>query len=210
MKILITAGPTREPIDAVRFISNRSSGRMGLALASAAAEAGHDVTLLLGPGPDDSASPPGCRVMRFESTADLKRLLDDQWSKHQVLIMAAAVADFRPSTVFDGKLSRDTSKPLTLNLEPTSDLVAHMAATRRPNQRVVAFALEEPEALQRRATEKLRRKNVDAIVANDLTSFEASHARAIWITADKVEQSPGRISKLELARWILSLIDRDL
>ncbi len=183
---------------------------MGLALTSAAIDDGHEVTLLLGPGPVDSDLPFGCRVIRFETTADLERLLDDQWSQHQMLIMAAAVADYRPVTAFDGKLKRDTSGPLTLNLEPTPDLVAHMTATRRPDQRVVAFALEQTDALQRRATEKLHRKNVDAIVANDLSSFEAGDAQAIWITADKVELSPGRISKPELARWIFDLIDRDL
>src|SRR5689334_870011 len=98
MKVLITAGPTREPIDAVRFIGNRSSGKMGLALARAAIAAGHRVVLLLGPGPDKSAAPPGappggagCQTYRFESTAELKQLLEAQFGDCDVLLMAAAV-----------------------------------------------------------------------------------------------------------------------
>ena len=148
MKILVTAGPTREPIDAVRFISNRSSGKMGIALASAALEAGHEATLLLGPGPEDHTAPSACRLIRFGSAAELQQLLESHWPEHQVLVMAAAVADYRPSEPFDGKISRDPDRALTLHLEPVPDLVARMAAARRPDQRVVAFALEEPEALE--------------------------------------------------------------
>ena len=112
MKVLITAGPTREPIDAVRFIGNRSSGKMGIAIARAAAEAGHDVTLLLGPAelPADLAGTERIRVYRFESTAELKQLLEAHFRSCDLLIMAAAVADYRPITVQEGKLERSRDK----------------------------------------------------------------------------------------------------
>ena len=210
MKILITAGPTREAIDAVRFISNRSSGKMGLSLTVASLAAGHDTTLLLGPGPADEKVPSECRLVRFESAADLEQLLETHWAEHQVLIMAAAVADYRPAAVFDGKLSRDLDRPMTLELFPTPDLVAHIASTKRPDQRVIAFALEHHEALQQRAADKLRRKGVDAVVANDLAAFEADDSSALWLTADGIKRRSGRMPKPDLARWILRQIITDL
>lgn len=210
MKVLITAGPTREPIDAVRFISNRSSGRMGLALASASLEAGDEVTLLLGPGPEDGAAPRACRLRRFESALDLQQLLEEHWPDHQLLIMAAAVADYRPVNVFAGKLARRPGQPMTLELEPVPDLVAQMAACKRPDQRVVAFALEEPKALQERAMRKLHRKGVDAVVANPLAAMDAVATTALWITAERVLPAPGWLEKLDLARWIIEMIRNDL
>ena len=183
---------------------------MGLSLTAASLAAGHEVTLLLGPGPADETAPSACRLVRFESAADLEQLLETLWPEHQVLIMAAAVADYRPAAVFDGKLSRDPDKPMTLALVPTPDLVAHIVSTKRPEQRVIAFALEHHEALQQRATEKLRRKGVDAVVANDLAAFEADDSSVLWLTADGVERMSGRMPKPDLARWILCQISADL
>jgi phosphopantothenoylcysteine decarboxylase / phosphopantothenate---cysteine ligase len=174
--ILITAGPTREPIDAVRFISNRSSGKMGLALAAAARAAGWRVTLLAGPGvPVEQAGKTlaGCSILHFNSTADLQQLLDAQFPVHDLLIMAAAVADYRPAAVAAGKLPRAAKKSLVLQLEPTPDLVAALARGKRKDQRIIAFALEEPDGLEERAVEKMRRKGVDAIVANSLSTMES-------------------------------------
>src|SRR5690606_19807533 len=122
MKLLITAGPTREPIDAVRFISNRSTGKMGLALAQAGAAVGHDVTLLLGPGPERRDELAGVRTYRFESSAELKQLLEAHFRGCDVLIMAAAVSDYRPVQVSEGKLPSDKQRGIMLHLEPTPDL----------------------------------------------------------------------------------------
>ena len=183
---------------------------MGLSLAAASLAAGHETTLLLGPGPADETVPSACRLIRFESAADLEQLLEAHWPEHQILIMAAAVADYRPAATFDGKLSRDPNKPMTLELAPTPDLVAHIASIRRPDQRVIAFALEQHETLQERATEKLRRKGVDAVVANDLGAFEADDSSVLWLTADGVERMSGRMTKPELAGWILRQIGEDL
>ncbi len=210
MQFLITAGPTREPIDSVRFLSNRSSGRMGLALAQAATQAGHEVTLLLGPVGQDEAELrrqlPGAHIFRFESSAELKQLLDAHFRGCEVLIMAAAVADYRPRLVLEGKLPRDPSRPLTLELEPTPDLVALLAGQRRPGQRIVAFALEEAEHLEDRALAKMRKKGVDAIVANPLGTMEAKDITPLLLYADGRRATPSRMSKEDFARWLVGRI----
>ncbi len=205
MRLLITAGPTREPLDAVRYLSNRSSGRMGLALAAAGISAGHDVTLLLGPGPDDRRAPAGCRLKRFETTANLQALLETDWPDHDVLIMAAAVADYRPAATYPGKLPRHGD--LNLALEATPDLVAQLAADKRPDQRVIAFALEPADAIEARAAEKLERKGVDAVVANPLETMDAQAVEAHWLAADGEIAALPAMSKADFARWLMDKIN---
>ncbi len=217
MHLLITAGPTREPIDDVRFISNRSSGRMGLALAKAAAEAGHTVTLLLGPGPRRADEPAHCTTLRFESAADLRGLLHEHFRGCDVLIMAAAVADYRPRRV-PGKIERVAGQSLTLTLEPVPDLVAEVAATKRETeadfqqggQKIIAFALEETSHLEQRAAAKMRRKGVDAIVANPLRSMEADTIRSVLLTASGQRLTPpgGELPKTAFAAWLLEQIGK--
>jgi phosphopantothenoylcysteine decarboxylase / phosphopantothenate---cysteine ligase len=219
MHLLITAGPTREPIDDVRFISNRSSGRMGLALAKAAVEAGHTVTLLLGPGPrgDDEPKQPACTTLRFESATDLRGMLHEHFRGCDVLIMAAAVADYRPRRV-PGKIERVAGQSLTLTLEPVPDLVAEVAATKRETetgyqqggQKIIAFALEDPTFLERRAAAKMRRKGVDAIVANPLNSMEADTIRSVLLTASGQRLTPpgDELPKTAFAAWLLEQIDK--
>jgi len=201
MKVLITAGPTREPIDTVRYISNRSSGQMGISLANAAAQAGHDVTLLLGPVDSSMTVDDGCKVVPFESAADLLQLLESRFADHDVLIMAAAVADYRPAKTSTGKLSRK-DEDLSLTLEPVPDLVATIAKGRRPDQRVIAFSLEEPTNLIERATAKMHRKGVDAIIANPLKTMDAATVDAVWITPDAAEQLTS-MSKPDFAKWVI-------
>src|SRR5262249_18280024 len=148
-RMLITAGPTHEPIDAVRFIGNRSSGRLGSALANEAAARGWAVTLLMGPG--GALPPPGpsssidskISVFRFRTAADLQGLLREHVREADVLVMAAAVADFRPKGggKFGGKFRRKDAE-LVLTLEPTPDLLAEVGRSRRPDQLIVGFALE--------------------------------------------------------------------
>lgn len=205
-KILITAGPTREPIDAVRFIGNRSSGAMGIALAVAAVEAGHDVTLLMGPGPRDEDLPTNCRAFRFESSAELKQLLEAHFKNCDTLIMAAAVADYRPVTVIEGKTPREAGKTLTIELQPTPDLVAMCASRKREDQRIIAFALEESAVMEKRAVEKMKRKQVDAIVANPLGTMESDDITALLLTADGGRREPGRMAKADFAKWLIKQI----
>lgn len=202
-RLLVTAGPTHEPIDAVRYIANRSSGRLGVCLAEAGRDAGWDVTLLLGPAP--VPPPAGVRTSRFGSTADLAALLDEHFPRCDVLIMAAAVADYRPRPADVAKLPR-TGPRLVIELERTPDLVAACAARKRPGQRIVGFALEEPTALEVRARHKLRAKGLDAIVANPLDTMGAADIRATVFTAGGkvVTPRPGTaLDKAEFARWLI-------
>jgi len=201
-RILITAGPTHEPIDAVRYLANRSSGAMGLALAEAARDAGHDVTLLLGPVSRDL--PTAVAVVRFQSTQELQDLLDEHFRACDVLIMAAAVADYRPRPRNSGqtKLERK-GEGLTLELESTPDLVARCAASKRADQRIIGFALEEP-ALAARAQRKLNRKRLDAIIANPLKTMSAADIEATIYTAAGETHEPGPMSKTDFAKWVIA------
>jgi len=204
MKILITAGPTREPIDDVRFISNRSSGQMGFALAEAALDAGHEVTLLLGPVLLPPSVGARVRIVRFNTTADLEALLAEHFPRCDVLIKAAAVADYRPATLIKGKTPRGAG--LSIQLEPTPDLVAGCAAVKRADQRIIAFALEDPTLLESRAVEKMQRKKVDAILANPLQTMDAPDIEPILFYADGRRDAPGRMVKSQLAKWLISRI----
>lgn len=207
-RLLITAGPTHEPLDPVRYIANRSSGRMGCELAAAGLAAGWDVTLLLGPTP--TAPPAGLAVHRYESTADLERLLTEHFPHCDILIMAAAVADYRPRRVSPEKLPREADR-LVMELERTPDLVAACAARKRAGQRIIGFALEEPAMLEQRAAEKLRRKGLDAIVANPLETMGAAAIAAQVMTADgRVLRPPGAArgtTKAAFARWLIAWLD---
>jgi phosphopantothenoylcysteine decarboxylase/phosphopantothenate--cysteine ligase len=219
-RVLITAGPTHEPIDAVRYLGNRSSGQLGIALAEAAAVRGMTTTLLLGP----TALPPPHRshltVHRFQTTAELQTLLRKHWPQHDVLIMAAAVADYRPSLLgslslreragvrvdesnSDVKIKRG-SQTLTLELEPTPDLLAEAAATARPEQRMIGFALEPADRLLNSAREKLRNKELHAIVANPLETMESPTITAVLLLADGRELAPpSNMPKPDFAIWLL-------
>lgn len=206
--MLITAGPTHEPIDAVRYIGNRSSGRLGIAVAEEAARRGWPTTLLLGP---TALAPSDGRVTlrRFQSASDLEALLRQEMPLCDVLVMAAAVADYRPRAVPDalkGKWRRITSG-MTLELEPTPDLVARCAADRRPGQFIVGFALEPRAELLASARDKLSRKGIDLIVANPLETMDSPAIEATVIGADGLEaHTEGRIDKREFAPWLLDLI----
>jgi phosphopantothenoylcysteine decarboxylase/phosphopantothenate--cysteine ligase len=202
-RVLITAGPTREPIDAVRFISNRSSGRVGVALAEAAVAAGHATTLLLGP----TAARPSitdAELVRFDSTADLQEALEAHFPACDVLLMAAAVADYRPAVVQRGKLERQAGGTITLELAPTPDLVAGLAAQRRRDQRIVAFALEQPQRLEARALAKMQRKGVDAILANPLGTMEAEAIEPTLLWADGRIIRPGPMPKADFGPWLIA------
>jgi len=209
-RMLVTAGPTFEAIDRVRYLANRSSGATGVAIAEAAACAGYDVTLLLGPSEPPEVKIAGdIRVERFESTADLQRLLDEHFGECDVLVMAAAVADYRPVRVSDGKMERKTSGGLTIELESTPDLVAGCAKRKRADQRVIAFALEEPAKLAERAKAKLARKAVDAIVANPLETMGAAEINATVYTADGEAHHAGAMNKRDFAAWLVGWITKN-
>ncbi len=208
--LLITAGPTHEPIDAVRFLGNRSSGRLGIALADEAARRGWAVSLLLGPvtrTPSDSR----VRVQRFRTCSDLEALLAHEAPKCDVLVMAAAVADYRPRvdpSFFGGKFRRKNEK-LTLELEPTPDLLAQVASTRRPEQLLVGFALEPREELLASARQKLERKRVDLVVGNPLETMDGDSIEAVILGRDGTEvRTDGRMTKEAFAPWLLAIVEK--
>jgi phosphopantothenoylcysteine decarboxylase/phosphopantothenate--cysteine ligase len=198
MKVLITAGPTREPIDPVRFISNRSSGRMGLSLIHAALAARHEVTAILGPVCFDP--PAAVQSIAVETTHQMHQALLAQFPQHDLLIMAAAPADFRPRHVAPTKLTR--AGLLTLDLEATEDIVASAARVRTPAQRIVGFALEAEGNLFR-AREKLQRKHLDMIVFNPLSTMNSPTIQATLLYPDDRNEALPPVPKEAFAAILL-------
>jgi phosphopantothenoylcysteine decarboxylase/phosphopantothenate--cysteine ligase len=210
-RLLITAGPTHEPIDSVRFIGNRSSGRMGIALAEAAAQLGWEVTLLLGPVSAAVPTHDRIQIERFRTCDDLQHLLGTHADRADILIMAAAVADYRPkpNPAMSGGKFRRTGGPITLELESTPDLLAGVSATGRADQLFVGFALEPRADLLASAQSKLRRKKIDLVVANPLETMDSSAVEALILASDgSVEHTDGVLSKAAFAHWLLARIDR--
>ncbi|HZL26143.1 MAG TPA: bifunctional phosphopantothenoylcysteine decarboxylase/phosphopantothenate--cysteine ligase CoaBC [Acidobacteriaceae bacterium] len=198
--VLITAGGTREPIDPVRFIGNRSSGKMGHALADAAIARGANVILVTAsPLPD----PAGCKVLRVATAAEMERAVLHELPEATVVIKAAAVADFRVRDVAGNKLRR--GGPLTLELEPTEDIVAKVVARKGRGTIVIAFAAELKN-LEANARAKLLRKGADAIVANDISSpefgFDSERNAGLFLTPDRT-RTLAPATKREMADRIL-------
>jgi phosphopantothenoylcysteine decarboxylase/phosphopantothenate--cysteine ligase len=162
-RVVVSAGPTRESIDPVRVITNRSSGLMGYRIAEAAWERGAEVVLIT--GPSALPVPTGVEAVRVESTAAMERAVRDALPSADLLVMAAAPADYRPARAAEGKLARGEGA-LAIDLEPTSDILAATRDVRRPGAVIVGFALETGDALTR-GRAKLERKGLDLIVVND-------------------------------------------
>ncbi len=207
MRVLVTAGGTREPIDPVRFIGNRSSGRMGIALAAAAAKRGAEVTLIA--ANVALSEPAGVRRIDVETAAQLASAATAEFASTQLLLMAAAPADFRPATPAPGKLRREGG--LDLHLEPTEDILAALSATRAPGQTIVGFAAEHGGDAVSRARGKLSRKGADLIVLNDVSDpaigFESSDNAVTLIDADAEVEVP-IAAKDAIAEAILNRVDR--
>jgi phosphopantothenoylcysteine decarboxylase/phosphopantothenate--cysteine ligase len=170
MRVLVSAGGTREPIDSVRFIGNRSSGRMGFALAEQAARRGAEVTVVA--ANVSLAEPAGVARIDVETTAELAEAVKTEFKRSHVLLMAAAVADFRAAEVEAGKMQREGAEAVRLDLERTEDVLAGVARLRTDEQTVVGFAAEHGAEAISRAREKLERKGLDAIVFNDVSRSE--------------------------------------
>jgi len=211
-RLLITAGPTQEPIDAVRFIGNRSSGRLGVELADRAAERGWLVTLLLGPTHLLPRNP-AVQVVRYRTTRDLADALALHQPECAVLVMAAAVADYRPIVEpgqLDGKCKR-SADGMVIRLEATEDLLAGCSTRRRPEQLLVGFALEPRERMIGSARDKLERKGIDLIVANPLETMEGDSIEAVVLGRDGSERrTGGAIGKGEFGAWLMAVIDEVL
>lgn len=207
-RVLITAGPTHEPIDAVRYIANRSSGQMGIALAAEAVRRRWPVTLLLGPTPHKPPENSHLRSLRFQTTADLQQLLREHWPSHDVLFMAAAVADYTAEPAQSQQKLKRSDQPLTLRLIPTPDLLADLASLTRPDQTTIGFALEPAERLLESALGKLERKRLDAIVANPLETMDAPDITArVILRTGEIVAAPPRMPKGQFAAWLMDLIE---
>ena len=209
LRVLVTAGGTREPIDAVRYVGNRSSGRMGFAVAEEAAALGAEVTVIAA----NVTLPRHPRVtyVDVETAAQLGDACREAFGACDVLVMSAAVADFRPADAHEGKLKKTERDELSLVLEKTEDVLSGLAAARRPEQTLVGFAAEHGAQALRYGRDKLTRKGLDAVVVNDVSQpgigFDATDNEVTIVTAVGDEAVP-RGSKAEVARAILATVDR--
>jgi phosphopantothenoylcysteine decarboxylase/phosphopantothenate--cysteine ligase len=208
LRVLVTAGGTREAIDSVRYVGNRSSGRMGLALAEEAARRGAEVTLVAANVSLDK--PAGVRVVDVESAAELHDAALEAFPGSDLLLMAAAVADFRPREAEGTKISKSGRDGLALELEPTPDVLTALAEARGPGQTLVGFAAEHGEGAVERGRGKLERKRLDAVVVNDISrsdiGFDSDQNEATIVTADG-ERAVERGPKSAVAAAILDEVE---
>jgi phosphopantothenoylcysteine decarboxylase / phosphopantothenate---cysteine ligase len=210
LHVLVSAGGTREPIDAVRFIGNRSSGRMGVAIAHEAAALGADVVLVA--ANVDLPGDPRVRRVPVATAAELQGALEAEFDACDVLVMAAAVVDFRPARVHEGKLKKTGGQEdLEVRLERTPDILAGLAGRKRAGQTVVGFAAEHGGGALEYGREKLTRKGLDAIVVNDVgqagIGFDAPDNEVTIVTAEGERHVP-RAAKAEVARAVLAEVRR--
>ncbi len=209
-KVLITAGGTREPIDPVRFIGNRSSGKMGIAIAKAAADAGATVELVLGQISVPQPVNPRINIYRVESTEEMQAKVTELFPAADILIMAAAVADFRPAQVANQKIKKqDDQERLGLQLVKTTDILKTVAEKKRADQLVVGFAAETTDLVQN-ANSKLRRKNADIIIANNVAGdngafgSDLNQVTILQLGTEPVQWS--KMTKIEVAIKLIQLL----
>lgn len=203
MRILITAGPTREYIDDVRFLSNASSGTMGYSLAQAARDRGHDVVLVTGPV---SLQPPdGCEVHPIETTAELQQTCVGLFPQCDGVIATAAVCDYRPRQRVAGKITK-TGQPVTLHLVETSDVLAELGG-QKEHRWVVGFALESQDP-RLNAMRKLRMKNCDLIVLNDTSAINSERNAVEVLSPDAAVVASFAGSKADVATALLTLVEQ--
>jgi phosphopantothenoylcysteine decarboxylase / phosphopantothenate---cysteine ligase len=209
LHVLVTGGGTREPIDAVRFLGNRSSGRMGYALAERAAARGAQVTLVA--ANVSLPAPPGASVRRVQTAAELGEACREAFPAADVLLMAAAVADFRPAQAVAGKIKKDSADaPAALELEPTEDVLAGLAAARGAGQTLVGFAAEHGAGAVEYGRGKLERKDLDLVVVNDTSepgiAFDAAENAVTILARDGSQTEVARADKLRVADAIIDAV----
>lgn len=206
LRVLVTAGPTREPLDPVRFITNRSSGKMGYAIARQARSRGAEVTLISGP---THLEPPfGVTLLSCQRTGEMGELVLNHLPQCDVLIMTAAVGDFAPESVQKEKIKKNGEEPLTLSLHPTQDILKEVAE-KKSNQLIIGFAAESENIVQS-ATEKLQKKQLDMIVANDISApgigFQSDNNQVILIDRNSEVETLPLLPKMEIADILLDRI----
>jgi phosphopantothenoylcysteine decarboxylase/phosphopantothenate--cysteine ligase len=207
LNVLVTAGGTREPIDSVRYVGNRSSGRMGFALADEAAALGADVTVIAANVALERS--PRVRYVDVTTAAELKQACEAEFPRADVLLMAAAVADYRPAAPAETKLKKDEREELVIALERTPDILSSLADSRRADQTMVGFAAEHGAGAVAYGRDKLARKALDAVVVNDISradiGFEGPDNEVTIVTAAG-ESHVARASKAEIAGAILDVV----
>jgi len=203
VRVLITAGPTREFLDDVRFLSNPSTGAMGFACARAAAKAGHQVTLVSGPTPLED--PRGIRVVRVVSAIEMRDAAMKAFKFADAVIAAAAVSDWRPARRVNGKVKKGKALQ-TLALLPTPDILAEMGKD-KGKRLLVGFALESENAL-RHGWEKLKAKNLDHVVVNSPATFGSDKVDATLLHASGAEEPMPGVTKDQLAGRIVQLLEK--
>jgi phosphopantothenoylcysteine decarboxylase/phosphopantothenate--cysteine ligase len=210
LQVLVTAGGTREPIDPVRFVGNRSSGKMGYAIAETAAQRGAAVTLITTIGRPVAVS--GVEVIDVETAEEMAAAVLDRFPEADVVVMAAAVADFRPKVPASEKLKKREGVPDVV-LEPTPDILALLGERKRPDQLLVGFAAET-ERVREQAAEKMSAKHVDLMVANDVSlpdaGFEVDTNRATLLYSFGSWEETPLVTKVELAGVILARVEQEL
>jgi phosphopantothenoylcysteine decarboxylase/phosphopantothenate--cysteine ligase len=207
-RVLVTAGGTREPIDSVRYVGNRSSGRMGLALAAEAHRRGADVTVIA--ANVSIPRPPGIEYVNVQTAAELAAACAEHFPACDILLMAAAVADYRPDNAHEGKLKKDaTGTELNLRLVRTTDVLSSLAERRRDDQLIVGFAAEHGAGALAYGREKLAKKRLDAVVVNDVgapgVGFETADNEVWVVTADSELHIP-KTSKEQVAAAVLDAV----
>jgi len=209
LRVLVTAGGTREPIDSVRYVGNRSSGRMGLALAAEAAARGAAVTCIA--ANVSLARDPRVHYVDVETAAQLQAACEAEFGACDVLLMSAAVADFRPAKPVDAKLKKHVHDALTISMEPTADILTGLAAARRDGQTLVGFAAEHGDGAVAYGRDKLARKGLDAVVVNDISrkdiGFDSVSNEVTIVTAEGDRPVP-LAAKGDIARAVLDEVQR--
>jgi phosphopantothenoylcysteine decarboxylase / phosphopantothenate---cysteine ligase len=209
--VLVTAGPTREPVDPVRYLGNRSSGRMGYEVAAAAWRRGAEVVLVS--GPSHLPPPVGARMVRVETAAEMASAVGEHLPDAEVLVMAAAVADFRPATPAGEKIKKEDGGLERIEMERTADILAATREARRNGALMVGFALETGDAVAK-GSRKLTEKGLDLLVVNDATEpgagFEVETNRCTLLAADGSEEALPLLSKRAVAERILDRISDGL
>jgi phosphopantothenoylcysteine decarboxylase/phosphopantothenate--cysteine ligase len=206
----VTAGGTREPIDSVRFIGNRSSGRMGFALAERAARRGADVTLIAANA--TLPAPAGVRLVEVETAAEMQQACESEFEGSDVVLMAAAVSDFKPAAPATTKLKKEEGVPAPIELAATDDVISGLAERKRPGQLLIGFAAEHGDGALAYGREKLERKRLDAVVVNDISApgigFDAPDNEVTIVTVDGSERHVERGLKGQIADAVLDEVEQ--
>lgn len=206
MKFLITAGPTREPIDPVRYISNRSSGKMGYAIAEAALEAGHEVVLVS--GPVALTAPMRAQMVRVTTADEMYDAVHAHLAGIDIAVLCAAVADFKPAEYIPRKIKKREGVPM-IQLVPTRDILASLGALNKKYFLLAGFAAETEE-LEKNAREKLTKKHCDVVIGNDVSvpglGFESNENELMILLPDQTSRVLPRGTKRELANALVKIL----